>query len=266
MEQSGERVITLSGLIRVFRRSVIFMIIAAILVSGALIVYNRMSYREEFTSRASLFILRTNDSLYEDKDMTAGQEATYAILIMNNCEALMRLDIVYQDVISTIKETEGEDYGLTIGKLHNSISISIYPDTSVMSVSATAESPELAQKILNYYTAEVKERLEGKEGFNHPNMVKIQGKGASLPTAPSNSSFSLTSLLLGVFAAVLVYAIFFCIDFFNDTISKPEDLEQISDLAILGMIPNSECSTKYAYRGYRAYAAYRNEPAAESQD
>lgn len=270
MDRTAEKTLTLTDLWRIFRQCFILMVLAAVLVGGLAALIKKSIYREEYTSTATIFILRNQEVGTEKVEMSAGSEASYAMIIIDNCIGLMKLDPVYQMVIDDLGLSET----YTINKLRSCISISADSDTSLITVKATADNPELAQRILLSYTRSAETAVESPAGFNNTSLVNIP-QTASLPTNPSNAPYSLTTLVLVAFlAAVAVYLFFLIRDLFNDQINTAEDLAQISDLTVLGSIPNATSVGKryskygkYGQNGktYGTYGAYNASGTAENK-
>jgi capsular exopolysaccharide synthesis family protein len=77
---------------------------------------------------------------------------------------------------------------------------------------------------------------------NTPNVVQIEP--ASLPQAPIRPRPLLNTLLAGMVGLMLVTGIAFLIDYLDDTLKTPEDIERILDLSVIGYLAEIDYPVK----------------------
>jgi hypothetical protein len=62
-------------------------------------------------------------------------------------------------------------------------------------------------------------------------------------------------ILVALIAAILVYAVFFLMFMFDDSVWTDEEIEKYLGLSVLGDIPDANSTRKKGY-GYRKYGKY----------
>jgi capsular exopolysaccharide synthesis family protein len=77
---------------------------------------------------------------------------------------------------------------------------------------------------------------------NTPNVVQIET--ASVPQTPVRPRVQLNTLLAGVAGLILAAAVVFLIDFLDDTLKTPEDIERILGLTVVGLIADMRGNEK----------------------
>ncbi|MBQ3183488.1 MAG: hypothetical protein IJB57_07445 [Clostridia bacterium] len=249
------REITLSDLWRIFLHRLWIMILAMVLVMGAYITYDKLTYVPEYSSTATLYILKqsseTNQNQYYSQDY---EDFTLALKVVNDCNQLLKSHSVLDTVI--------EDLGLEMSynTLRNSISTSNPEETRILTVTVRAATPELAKRIVDCVCDVGVAKITEAMGFKQVNLYEY----GILNTSPSNTTSPMSYIILGVAAMAAVYIIFFLTYLFDDRLKTDEEIERALELTVIGDIPNADehKNHKYGYYkygkryGYRRYSRY----------
>lgn len=264
MEQENAKVLSLIDLWKIFKRSLLWMILAAVLAGGIGIAYKKMTYSPVYTSNSTISILRTEDDLGMNETMPhPGTEMQYAILILPTCLELIGLDPVFDKVAADLN-AESSSVFYSAGGLKAMISASHISETNLIRLNATASTAAEAKRILDSYTEHAREEI--LESFGATNLVQIEAM-PSTPKGPANQPVSMAVLFLPFLAAAVVYLIFFLLEFYNDRIASAEDIKQASGLTVLGIIPNTRFFGKRYGAAYgQRYPAYRRRETASQND
>ena len=130
-------------------------------------------------------------------------------------------------------------------------------------MTAKADSPELAKRIVDRICTIGSKRIEDAMGFQQVNLYEL---GTTDPD-PCNSTRMLTFAFAGVVAAVVMYVIFLIIFLLDDRIkTDDENLERYLGLSVLGNIPNADGRKSGKYGYYKTYAAYKTSTKQEVED
>lgn len=155
-------------------------------------------------------------------DITAYQKlvSTYA--------EMAKLDLVYQNA--------GVQIGLdddTIKELAKTISVAPKGDTQILTVSVQSGEPALAQQ----YVAALAQSLKvtGAEKLGQDNIQLLDAP--QLPTAPVAPNKTMNVAIAFVLGAMIAVFIAFLIEYLDTRIKRPEEIEALIDLPIIGMIP-----------------------------
>lgn len=144
----------------------------------------------------------------------------------------------YAEIISsrTIGKAVVEDLGtdeLTPEDVLGMITVTSRNNTRIMELTATSTDPELAMRVANSLSNVFS--LKAKDLMNVPNVNIIDP--AELPEFPIGPH-GIRNTFLAVFAAMLLAAgIILVIEYLDNTIKTPEDVENRLGLTVLGTIP-----------------------------
>lgn len=155
-------------------------------------------------------------------DITAYQKlvSTYA--------EMAKLDIVYQEA--------GKQIGLdekATKALASTISVSPKGDTQILTISVQSEDPELAQQYVGALAQALK--ATGAEKIGQDNIQLLDAP--ALPKSPVAPNKVMNVAIAFVLGAMIAVFIAFLIEYLDTRVKRPEEIEQITDLPILGMIP-----------------------------
>ena len=240
-----ERVITLGDLWEVFVRHIVPILLIAILCVGLLAGYSVILLQPKYNSTATLYVLKpdkTSDYVYTQSDFTL------ALNVVNDCTYMLKSHAVLDDVI--------RELGLGMGykELYDAISASNPDNTRVLEVSVKTASAQESKRIADCVCRIASEKITAAMGMDQ---VNIYAAG-TLEDKPCNTIGLSKYALVGIAAAVIVYAIYLVAFMLDDRIKSEEDIQKYLGLSVLGEIPNSEGikrrGGKYGkyYQGYTA--------------
>lgn len=236
------KTITIRDLWSIFvKRAWIIFLVAAL---SAVIAFGfvKLTVTPQYSSTATLYILRQEDEVASSSDFSL------ALNVVNDCDYLLKSNSVLDEVIRELKlDTPYE-------VLYNNISTSNPEDTRILEVTAVADSPELAKKIVDKLCQIGSEKITEAMGFQQVNLYEY----GILNNKVSNG-FGLSGyVLVAMIAAVLTYTVFLFIFLLDDRIQSPEDIERHLGLSILGEIPDANAPKKGGYYHYYRYEMNEN--------
>lgn len=237
------RVITLQDLWDIFIHRVWIIVAAAVLVTGAYVAFDKITYVPEYESTATLYILRENEgeSAYRSSD-----DFSLALKVVNDCEHLLKSHSVLDEVIAL------QNLDSTYDELYSKVSASNPTDTRILEVTVKSDSPYNAKRIVDNICNVGTVKIEQAMGFQQVNLYEY----GIIENEPCNQTSITTYLILAVIVMVLTYAVFFLMFLLDDRIRTEEDIERYLGLSILGDIPNMNDAKGSKYKGY--YRAYGN--------
>lgn len=243
-DKNSMRVITLKDLWDIFVRRIVTIFLAAVLACSGSFLLDRITYRPQYTSTATLYILRENSNSSTSSGEVSNDFAL-ALKVVYDCNYLLRSRTVVNQVI--------EDLGLELSysNLYNQISARNPSNTRILEVTVTADTPELAKQIVDHLCEIGCVEINKAMGYSQVNLYEY----GALNSSPSNRTGMMTFAAIGVAAAVLVYAFYLLRFLLDDHIRTEEDIESVLGLSILAEIPNLNGSNKKGYRFY-SYGKY----------
>lgn len=132
----------------------------------------------------------------------------------------------------------------SVGSLASSISAASTKDAPSIQISASANDPELAQKIVDTATEAVSTRVQDLEGKTSPIHLKVLS-AASLST-PTRSPNVFRVLVLSLFSGLLLGLVGAAVSSQVDKrLRRPSEVEQAIDRPILARIPDTDALSDY---------------------
>lgn len=243
--KTNAKVITVKDLWNVLRGCFIFVLLAAILATGAAYAWGKMHYVPRYSSTATIVLVGE----YEGDDFDVNKFANdynIAYRIIEECVILLNS--------RTVLDAVGEDVGISNGyaNLRGSISTNNPEDTRVIEVTVTSDSPERAKQIVDSICKQGALAVNDLYGIN--NLVRIFEEG-TVNNYPINGASIVSYAKYGVIAAALVYVIFFAMFLFDNYIHTEADIENYLGVKIIGDIPdaNAPDKRKRKYTNYKGY-------------
>ena len=235
------QVVDLAELWNVFVQRLAFIVLAAVIAVGGFFAYITLTYEAEYSSTATLYILRQNDD--NQSAATAYNEINLASKVVNDCTHMLKSRSVVEPVI--------EELGLDMsyGELYKRISTNNPKDTRILEVIVAGETPEQAKQIVDRICEVGQETITKAMGYQQVNLYEF----GTLPKVPSNRTGLKTYALVGIGAALLMYVVFVVAYLLDDRIRSDEDVERLLGLSILADIPDLNAVHKDKYGYYKAY-------------
>lgn len=234
------RVITLKELWDLFLKKLLVLILAAVLAGGGLLVVNFLTYKPEYSSTATLYILRQDEN---SSSGDASNDFSLALKVVNDCTYMLKSHAVLDEVIDVL------NLDTTYKELYDRVSTKNPENTRILEVTVTANSPEQAKQIVDTLCLIGPDKIDGAMGYEQVNLFEY----GILDSKPCNGYGLTMCVLVAMVAAMLMYAVFLLIYLLDDRIHGDDDLEKNLGLSILGDIPNADAPRKDGYGYYRAY-------------
>lgn len=199
-------------------RNIVFIILAAVMAVLAVAGYHNFTYKPQYTSTATLAVT-----------MRGNNGGSFSSLFLTNEMAGIFGEVFQSDAL---KKKIAED--LSTDSINGNISVSIVPETNIMILKVTADSPKSAYTIItssleNYDT--VSDFL-----FSNANINVL--KEPTVPYGPSNTtSIKKTCAVAAVAAAGLTVIIIALLSFLRATVKNPSQAKNQLDGRLLGVIP-----------------------------
>lgn len=142
--------------------------------------------------------------------------------------------ITSSDVLNKVVEKEG--LNMTTGELGSKVSVDIPTNTRVISISVRDSEPKMASQLADSVREVAAEKI--KEITKVEDVTTLEA--AKLPSSPSTPNTK-RNVLLGLMAGfVLAIAAVVLFELLDDRIKRPEDVEEVLGLPLLGIVPNFE--------------------------
>ena len=160
-----------------------------------------------------------------------------AMLTSDQISAGQKLAVLYGEIIKSRSVLEPVieklNLDMTPQQLAGMISVSQVNETHIMNLSVTDTDPDRAKAIANtipeVFTEEVKRTIKA-------NGVEVIDP--SLGGDPMPSNILKKVLIAGVLGVMIGLFVIFLIEFFDNKVKTPQDMEKYFNIPVLGVIPN----------------------------
>jgi wzd len=164
----------------------------------------------------------TTESALTNQDLQAGS------YLVKDFKEIILSQAVLSQAISDLQ------LKISPAELAKNISVSVPVDTRIVSITVKNKSPEEAARIANSLRNVAAEKII--EVTKVPDVTTLEE--AEIPKEPSSPNIR-RNILLGFLVGGLVFAlIVITVELVDDRVKKPEDIEDILGLTLLGVVPD----------------------------
>lgn len=178
-------------------------------------------------------VYESNTLLYVGKNVNVPEGIEYYDLLISD-----RLVKDYRELVNSrlVANTVIEELGLTdmnISQLVGKLSVNLKDDTRLIQIKAEHTHPEMAKNIAAKVTEVFKEKA--MELMDVENVHVIDE--AEVPEAPIRSRKAINVVVAAIVGVMIGLGIILLIEYFDDTIKTPEDVQKHLGLPVIGTIP-----------------------------
>ena len=198
--------------------------VVAMVVSG---VISFFMLSPVYESKSTLIV---NTEKNEDTQMITGDQFSVSQKLAVTYGEIIKSRAVLESVISNLKlDSEYED-------LVEKITVSPVKDTQIISISVQDTNPKKARDIAN----EIPKVFEKEvKRITKANDIQVIDK-AILPENPIKPNKMMNVAIAAVLGMMIGLFVVFVLEYLDNKIKTPQDVEKHLDLPILGVIPNEK--------------------------
>lgn len=209
-------------LLRKHLKLVIALPIACALAMGA---FSFVMMGNTYTASVSMYVLSQsaqgeNNAAIQYNDLSASQ------MLTNDVSQLIKSERVVQQT--------AKDLGMSVGELESSkIEVTSSTTTRLITIAVTSDSPQSAAAVANGIartTNSVAQEIMAVEAVNLIDEAEVP----QAPSCPPRLMYTAVAFLAGIFIAVAIVVV---MDMVNTRIRKPEEIEELLGVPVIGRIP-----------------------------
>ena len=185
------RKITLRTLWEVFRRSLLVIVLAALVGMDGLHLYSSLLHTPQYSSTATMYILYAGEDGPDYDDFSVGLKVAQA------CAYWMTSRSVLNEVI------QGLGLNRTAGELLEMVQVENPEDTRILEVTVRGDSPELAKEIVDALCLAGQEKITRAMGVQEVSVVEE----GTLESEPCNDFGWRAYALAGLATAAAAYGV-----------------------------------------------------------
>ncbi|HEP1813326.1 TPA: capsular biosynthesis protein CpsC [Streptococcus suis] len=211
-------------LLKTIWRKKFLIILTALFGAGIAFVYSSFLVTPQFDSTTRIYVVSQNVEAGAGLTNQELQAGTY--LVKDYKEIILS-----QDVLSRVKT----ELGLT-EDISNKISVSIPVDTRIVSISVRDADPNEAARIANSLRTFAAQKIVEVTKVSDVTTLE-EAVPAEQPSTPNTKRNIAIGILAGGMLAVSLIVI---IEVLDDRVKRPQDVEEVMGLTLLGVVPDSK--------------------------
>ena len=205
-----------------------FLIVLAALVAGlAAFAYSSFVIKPQYTSTTRIYVVNRNQA---DKPGLTNQDLQAGAYLVKDYREIILSQDVLEKVVADQKLTMDAK---TLGR---KVSVTVPADTRIVSVSVRDGNPEEASRIANALREVAAQKIISITRVSDVTTLE-EARPATSPSSPNIRRNTMMATIAGVgFVTVIVLLV----ELLDDRVKRPEDIEEVMHLSLLGVIPNLE--------------------------
>ena len=187
--------------------------------------YSSFIVKPEFTSTTRIYVVNRNQGDkpgLTNQDLQAG-----SYLVKDYREIILSQDVL--EKVATDLKLELPPKGLA-----SKIKVTVPVDTRIVSISVTDRAPEEASRIANSLREVAAQKIISVTRVSDVTTLE-EARPATSPSSPNIRRNTMVGFLAG--AVVMVVAVLL-VELLDTRVKRPEDIEDVMQIALLGVVPN----------------------------
>ena len=205
-----------------------FLIVLAALVAGlAAFAYSSFVIKPQYTSTTRIYVVNRNQA---DKPGLTNQDLQAGAYLVKDYREIILSQDVLEKVVADQKLTMDAK---TLGR---KVSVTVPADTRIVSISVRDGNPEEASRIANALREEATQKIISVTRVSDVTTLE-EARPATSPSSPNIRRNTMIATIAGVgFVTIIVLLV----ELLDDRVKRPEDIEEVMHISLLGVIPNLE--------------------------
>ena len=205
-----------------------FLIALVALVAGlAAFAYSSFVIQPQYTSTTRIYVVNRNQA---DKPGLTNQDLQAGSYLVKDYREI----ILSQDVLE--KVVADQSLAMDAKTLGRKVSVTVPADTRIVSISVRDGKPEEASRIANALREVAAQKIISVTRVSDVTTLE-EARPATSPSSPNIRRNTMMATIAGVgFVTVIVLLL----ELLDDRVKRPEDIEEVMHISLLGVIPNLE--------------------------
>ncbi|MCP9083112.1 capsular polysaccharide biosynthesis protein [Streptococcus sp. CF10-1] len=203
-----------------------FLIALVAIVTGVVaFAYSSFIVKPEYTSTTRIYVVNRNQG---DKSGPTNQDLQAGSYLVKDYREI----ILSQDVLEKVATDLKLD--LSLKDLTKKVKVTVPVDTRIVSISVTDRAPEEASRIANSLREVAAQKIISVTRVSDVTTLE-EARPATSPSSPNIRRNTMIGFLAG---AVVMIATVILIELLDTRVKRPEDVEDVMQIALLGVVPN----------------------------
>jgi len=205
-----------------------WIIVLAALVAGVVsFAYSSFVIKPQYTSTTRIYVVNRNQA---DKPGLSNQDLQAGAYLVKDYREIILSQDVLEKVVTDQKLTMDAK---TLGK---KVSVNVPTDTRIVSISVRDVNPEEASRIANALREVAAQKIISITRVSDVTTLD-EARPATSPSSPNIRRNTMMSVIVVTGLVILVVLL---VELLDDRVKRPEDIEEVMQLSLLGVVPNLE--------------------------
>ena len=200
-------------------------VLVALVFAIAAFGYNAFLAKKEYQSTSRIYVVsrqNQDNNALTNSDLQAG-----SYLVKDYREIILSQNVLSQAI-------EELKLDMTPAELSKKISVSVPTDTRILSITAKDGNPKEAARIANGLRNVAAEKIISVTKVSDVTTLDE----AEVPQSPSSPNIRRNVLLGFIAGASLMVVLMVVVEVLDDRVKRPEDIEELMGLTLLGIVPD----------------------------
>ena len=227
MKEQEKFEIDVFQLVKVLWKRKFLIVLTAIIAGLVAFAYSSFVIKPQYTSTTRIYVVNRNQA---DKPGLTNQDLQAGAYLVKDYREIILSQDVLEKVVADQKLTMDAK---TLGK---KVSVTVPADTRIVSISVRDGNPEEASRIANALREVAAQKIISVTRVSDVTTLE-EARPATSPSSPNIRRNTMMATVAGVgFVTVIVLLV----ELLDDRVKRPEDIEEVMHLSLLGVIPNLE--------------------------
>ena len=227
MKEQEKFEIDVFQLVKVLWKRKFLIVLTAIIAGLVAFAYSSFVIKPQYTSTTRIYVVNRNQA---DKPGLTNQDLQAGAYLVKDYREIILSQDVLAKVVADQKLTMDAK---TLGK---KVSVTVPADTRIVSISVRDGNPEEASRIANALREVAAQKIISVTRVSDVTTLE-EARPATSPSSPNIRRNTMMATIAGVgFVTVIVLLV----ELLDDRVKRPEDIEEVMHLSLLGVIPNLE--------------------------
>ena len=225
MKEKNLMEIDVFHLLKILWKRKLLIVLVAFVTGAVSFAYSSFIVKPEFTSTTRIYVVNRNQGDkpgLTNQDLQAG-----SYLVKDYREIILSQDVL--EKVATDLKLELPPKGLA-----SKIKVTVPVDTRIVSISVTDRAPEEASRIANSLREVAAQKIISVTRVSDVTTLE-EARPATSPSSPNIRRNTMVGFLAG---AVVMVVTVLLVELLDTRVKRPEDIEDVLQIALLGVVPN----------------------------
>ena len=227
MKEQDKIEIDVVQMLKVLWKRKLIIALAAIVTGALAFGCSSFVVKPQFTSTTRIYVVNRNQG---DKPGLTNQDLQAGSYLVKDYREI----ILSQDVLEKVVADQGLSFDAK--SLAKKVQVTVPADTRIVSISVKDGNPEEASRIANALREVAAQKIISVTKVSDVTTLE-EARPAISPSSPNIRRNTIFGVGIGASIVILLALL---VELLDDRVKRPEDIEEVMHISLLGVIPNLE--------------------------